>query len=51
MAENPRINIGSIQIELTADDPPEGEETDNAGRRRHGRLNDKELDDLKVFTN
>ncbi|KAJ5548981.1 hypothetical protein N7513_006215 [Penicillium frequentans] len=33
--ENPRINIGSIQIELTADDPPEGEETDNAGRRRH----------------
>jgi hypothetical protein len=37
VAENPHINLGSIHIELTADDPPEGEETGNADRRRHGR--------------
>ncbi|KAJ5652225.1 hypothetical protein N7507_009651 [Penicillium longicatenatum] len=34
VAENPHINLGSIHIELTADDPPEGEETGNADRRR-----------------
>ncbi|KAJ5623095.1 hypothetical protein N7490_011700, partial [Penicillium lividum] len=32
--ENPIINIGSIQIELTADDPPGGEGADNGGRTR-----------------